>query len=156
METQSPSPLQVEALPTRAGFNPYEAYIEADDSHDCTSHFVQRGCESSHSQRYPFLEPWRNELCQQRQGRQQRTRSSYSAQNCNKMDPSKISIFKTYDKPKGQGGSGSFATFMIIGRECLSGHAFSPSTDNLQRYAFSLACCSPPSHTITHFYGRLP
>lgn len=31
------------------------------------------------------------------------------------MDPSKISLFKTYDKPKGQGGSGSFATFMIIG-----------------------------------------
>lgn len=33
------------------------------------------------------------------------------------MDPSKVSIFKTYDKPKGQGGSGSFATFMIIGRK---------------------------------------
>jgi len=31
------------------------------------------------------------------------------------MDPSKVSIFKTYDKPKGQGGSSSFATFMIIG-----------------------------------------
>jgi len=31
------------------------------------------------------------------------------------MDPKKVSIFKTYDKPKGQGGSSSFATFMIIG-----------------------------------------
>lgn len=35
------------------------------------------------------------------------------------MDPSKVSIFKTYDKPKGQGGSGSFATFMIIGPVCF-------------------------------------
>lgn len=35
------------------------------------------------------------------------------------MDPSKISMFKTYDKPKGQGGSGSFATFMIIGPTCF-------------------------------------
>jgi hypothetical protein len=33
------------------------------------------------------------------------------------MDPAKVSIFKTYDKPRGQGGSGSFATFMIIGRK---------------------------------------
>lgn len=33
------------------------------------------------------------------------------------MDPSKVSMFKTYDKPRGQGGSGSFATFMIIGRK---------------------------------------
>lgn len=36
------------------------------------------------------------------------------------MDGSKIksaSIFQTYDKPKGQGGSNSFATFMIIGRK---------------------------------------
>lgn len=31
------------------------------------------------------------------------------------MDPSKVSLFKTYEKPRGQGGSGSFATFMIIG-----------------------------------------
>ncbi|TVY30399.1 Secretory component protein SHR3 [Lachnellula hyalina] len=30
------------------------------------------------------------------------------------MDPAKIAMFRTYDKPKGQGGSGSFATFMII------------------------------------------
>lgn len=35
------------------------------------------------------------------------------------MDPAKISIFKTYNKPKGQGGSGSFATFMIIGPTCF-------------------------------------
>jgi len=35
------------------------------------------------------------------------------------MDPSKVSIFKTYDKPRGQGGSGSFATFMIIGPICF-------------------------------------
>lgn len=30
-----------------------------------------------------------------------------------------MSIFKTYDKPKGQGGSSSFATFMIIGPTCF-------------------------------------
>jgi len=35
------------------------------------------------------------------------------------MDMSKASMFKTYDKPKGQGGSGSFATFMIIGPVCF-------------------------------------
>ncbi|KAH8602684.1 Shr3 amino acid permease chaperone [Bisporella sp. PMI_857] len=35
------------------------------------------------------------------------------------MDPSKVSIFTTYDKPKGQGGSGSFATFLIIGPTCF-------------------------------------
>jgi len=35
------------------------------------------------------------------------------------MDPSKVSIFKTYEKPKGQGGSSSFATFMIIGPTCF-------------------------------------
>ncbi|KAE8445015.1 hypothetical protein EG329_014021 [Mollisiaceae sp. DMI_Dod_QoI] len=35
------------------------------------------------------------------------------------MDPGKVSIFKTYDKPRGQGGSGSFATFMIIGPTCF-------------------------------------
>jgi hypothetical protein len=35
------------------------------------------------------------------------------------MDPSKVSIFKTYEKPKGQGGSNSFATFMIIGPTCF-------------------------------------
>ncbi|RDW64764.1 hypothetical protein BP6252_10415 [Coleophoma cylindrospora] len=35
------------------------------------------------------------------------------------MDPGKVSLFKTYDKPKGQGGSGSFATFMIIGPVCF-------------------------------------
>ncbi|KAG9240602.1 putative secretory component protein SHR3 [Calycina marina] len=35
------------------------------------------------------------------------------------MDPSKISMFKTYDKPKGQGGSGSFGTFLIIGPTCF-------------------------------------
>jgi len=35
------------------------------------------------------------------------------------MDPNNVSIFKTYDKPKGQGGSGSFATFMIIGPVCF-------------------------------------
>jgi len=35
------------------------------------------------------------------------------------MDPSKISMFKTYDKPKGQGGASSFATFMIIGPTCF-------------------------------------
>ncbi|KAH8815183.1 putative secretory component protein SHR3 [Xylogone sp. PMI_703] len=34
------------------------------------------------------------------------------------MDPSKVSIFKTYDRPKGQGVS-SFATFMIIGPTCF-------------------------------------
>ncbi|RFU25478.1 hypothetical protein B7463_g10854, partial [Scytalidium lignicola] len=34
------------------------------------------------------------------------------------MDPSKASIFKTYDKPK-QGGVSSFATFMIIGPTCF-------------------------------------
>lgn len=33
------------------------------------------------------------------------------------MDPSKGSIFKTYDKPKGYSASNSFATFMIIGRK---------------------------------------
>lgn len=31
------------------------------------------------------------------------------------MDPRKISIFTTYDKPKSRPSSGSFATFMIIG-----------------------------------------
>ncbi|KAH7364294.1 putative secretory component protein SHR3 [Rhexocercosporidium sp. MPI-PUGE-AT-0058] len=31
------------------------------------------------------------------------------------MDPGKISIFKTYEKPRGEGGASSFATFMIIG-----------------------------------------
>merc|ERR1712225_218418 len=36
-----------------------------------------------------------------------------------KMDPSKVSIFKTYDKPRGEGGSNSFATFMIIGPVCF-------------------------------------
>jgi len=35
------------------------------------------------------------------------------------MDPKKISIFRTYNKPIGQGGSGSFATFMIIGPTCF-------------------------------------
>jgi len=35
------------------------------------------------------------------------------------MDPSKVSIFSTYDKPKGQGGASSFATFMIIGPTCF-------------------------------------
>ncbi|KAG0650889.1 hypothetical protein D0Z07_2636 [Hyphodiscus hymeniophilus] len=35
------------------------------------------------------------------------------------MDPKKISIFKTYNKPIGEGGSGSFATFMIIGPTCF-------------------------------------
>ncbi|KAL3417804.1 secretory component protein [Phlyctema vagabunda] len=35
------------------------------------------------------------------------------------MDPAKVSIFKTYEKPRGQGGSGSFATFMIIGPTCF-------------------------------------
>jgi len=35
------------------------------------------------------------------------------------MDPAKASIFKTYEKPRGQGGSGSFATFMIIGPTCF-------------------------------------
>ncbi|TVY84432.1 Secretory component protein SHR3 [Lachnellula suecica] len=35
------------------------------------------------------------------------------------MDPSKVSMFKTYDKPRGQGGSGSFATFMIIAPVCF-------------------------------------
>lgn len=35
------------------------------------------------------------------------------------MDTSKVSIFKTYEKPTGQGGSGSFATFMIIGPVCF-------------------------------------
>jgi len=35
------------------------------------------------------------------------------------MDMSKVSMFKTYDKPRGQGGSGSFATFMIIGPTCF-------------------------------------
>lgn len=35
------------------------------------------------------------------------------------MDPAKVSLFKTYDKPKGQGGSGSFATFMIIAPVCF-------------------------------------
>jgi hypothetical protein len=33
------------------------------------------------------------------------------------MDPTKGSIFKTYDKPKGYSASNSFATFMIIGRK---------------------------------------
>lgn len=49
-------------------------------------------------------------------------KSSFLALNFIKMDPStlnKASIFKTYDKPKGQGGSGSFATFMIIGPVCF-------------------------------------
>jgi len=31
----------------------------------------------------------------------------------------KASIFKTYDKPAGSGGSGTFATFMIIGPTCF-------------------------------------
>lgn len=35
------------------------------------------------------------------------------------MDPRKVSIFSTYDKPKGRSGSGSFATFMIIGPTCF-------------------------------------
>ncbi|KAF7867393.1 hypothetical protein EAF04_005476 [Stromatinia cepivora] len=35
------------------------------------------------------------------------------------MDTSKVSIFKTYDKPRGQGGASSFATFMIIGPVCF-------------------------------------
>ncbi|CAG8980918.1 hypothetical protein HYALB_00003777 [Hymenoscyphus albidus] len=35
------------------------------------------------------------------------------------MDPTKASIFKTYDKPRGQGGSGSFATYMIIAPVCF-------------------------------------
>ncbi|PMD25085.1 Shr3 amino acid permease chaperone [Hyaloscypha hepaticicola] len=35
------------------------------------------------------------------------------------MDPSKGSIFKTYDKPKGYSASNSFATFMIIGPTCF-------------------------------------
>jgi len=35
------------------------------------------------------------------------------------MNPSRASIFKTYDKPRGQGGSGSFATFLIIGPVCF-------------------------------------
>lgn len=35
------------------------------------------------------------------------------------MDPRKASMFRTYEKPRGRGGSGSFATFMIIGRECF-------------------------------------
>ncbi|RDL34594.1 Uncharacterized protein BP5553_07722 [Venustampulla echinocandica] len=35
------------------------------------------------------------------------------------MDPSKVSLFKTYDKPRGQGGSGSFATSMIVGPVCF-------------------------------------
>jgi hypothetical protein len=33
------------------------------------------------------------------------------------MDPSKVSIFKTYEKPKGQRDSSSFATYMIIARK---------------------------------------
>jgi hypothetical protein len=33
------------------------------------------------------------------------------------MDPAKVSLFKTYEKPRGQGGAGSFATFMIVGRK---------------------------------------
>jgi len=35
------------------------------------------------------------------------------------MDTSKVSIFKTYEKPRGQGGTSSFATFMIIGPVCF-------------------------------------
>ncbi|KAM3086529.1 Protein csh3 [Clarireedia jacksonii] len=35
------------------------------------------------------------------------------------MDTSKVSVFKTYDKPRGQGGASSFATFMIIGPTCF-------------------------------------
>ncbi|RAL62431.1 hypothetical protein DID88_004997 [Monilinia fructigena] len=35
------------------------------------------------------------------------------------MDTSKVSIFKTYEKPRGQGGASSFATFMIIGPVCF-------------------------------------
>ncbi|TAQ83434.1 hypothetical protein B7494_g8241 [Chlorociboria aeruginascens] len=35
------------------------------------------------------------------------------------MDPSKVTIFKTYEKTRGQGGSSSFATFMIIGPTCF-------------------------------------
>ncbi|PBP25768.1 hypothetical protein BUE80_DR003303 [Diplocarpon rosae] len=31
------------------------------------------------------------------------------------MDPKKLSLFQTYEKPRGEGGSNSFATFMIIG-----------------------------------------
>jgi len=35
------------------------------------------------------------------------------------MDPSKVSMFKTYEKTKSQRGAGSFATFMIIGPVCF-------------------------------------
>ncbi|KAE9381642.1 Shr3 amino acid permease chaperone [Stipitochalara longipes BDJ] len=35
------------------------------------------------------------------------------------MDPTKTSIFKTYEKPKGYMESSSFATFMIIGPTCF-------------------------------------
>ncbi|EKD15521.1 hypothetical protein LZ554_002492 [Drepanopeziza brunnea f. sp. 'monogermtubi'] len=35
------------------------------------------------------------------------------------MDPKNLSLFKTYDKPRGEGGSSSFATFMIIGPVCF-------------------------------------
>ncbi|TVY45698.1 Secretory component protein [Lachnellula subtilissima] len=45
------------------------------------------------------------------------------------MDPAKIAMFRTYDKPKGQGGSGSFATFMIIARFFIK--LFKPSEANL-------------------------
>ena len=57
-------------------------------------------------------------LCQQRKG-SRRDGADTFAQSNDKMDPRKVSIFKTYEKPRGQGGSGSFATFMIIGREFL-------------------------------------
>ncbi|EPE29273.1 hypothetical protein GLAREA_00433 [Glarea lozoyensis ATCC 20868] len=35
------------------------------------------------------------------------------------MDPSKVSIFKTYEKPKGSRDSSSFATYMIIAPTCF-------------------------------------
>ncbi|KAG9236874.1 putative secretory component protein SHR3 [Amylocarpus encephaloides] len=35
------------------------------------------------------------------------------------MDPKKISVFKTYDKPKGHSSAGSFATYMIVAPVCF-------------------------------------
>lgn len=45
-------------------------------------------------------------------------RNTISKAQILKMEPSKVSIFTVHDKPKGQGGSGSFATYMIIARMC--------------------------------------